>query len=80
MKSTYNYTSKKFGKTCEIEIVHTSNGTFVARPVDLDGTRARNMYCRRSNGLKDVIKTLINDVLEEVPPPQLFGGQPQLHA
>ncbi|RMG41151.1 MAG: acetyl-CoA carboxylase biotin carboxylase subunit, partial [Candidatus Dadabacteria bacterium] len=68
VKNLYNYQSKKFNTTYTIEVIHRRDGYFMAAPVSADGKRAPNKNCRMSNGLDTVVKALISDVLEKVPP------------
>ena len=73
MVSEYRYRSNKYKCTYTIEIQHSRDGNFVAVPV-IDGRRARNKFCRRSNGLSTVLKSLIEDVLEKTSPTEVLQG------
>jgi acetyl/propionyl-CoA carboxylase alpha subunit len=72
MKNCYEYTSKKYNTTYTIEVVHKSDGYFLAIPLDNKGRRARNKNCRMSNGLPTVMRSLIDEVLETQTPAQVF--------
>lgn len=73
-KNCYEYQSEKFNTTYTIEVVHRSDGFFLAIPVDSKGRRAANRNCRMSNGLDKVVTSLIHDVLEKTPPAELFSN------
>jgi acetyl-CoA carboxylase biotin carboxylase subunit len=73
VKNVYEYRSKKFATTYTIEVVHQSEGFFVAAPLDSKGQKARNSHCRMSNGLNTALSSLIEDVLEKRPPAEVFS-------
>ncbi len=72
-KDFYEYTSKKYKTKYTIEVLHRKDGFFVASPVDSKGRRASNQSSRMSNGLQSAVKSLIDDVLENSPPKEIFG-------
>lgn len=72
VKNLYEYKSEKFKTTYTIEIRHKKDGFFLAVPCDSQGRRAKNQNCRMSNGLNTVIRSLIDDVLEQKPPAEIF--------
>jgi acetyl/propionyl-CoA carboxylase alpha subunit len=72
VKNVYEYRSKKFATTYTIEIVHQSEGGFIAAPLDPKGHKVRNSNCRMSNGLNAALSSLIEDVLEKRPPAEVF--------
>jgi len=68
----YKYRSQKFEAEYVLEVLHRNDGVFVVTPTDGSGKRAKNKNCRASNGLKTALRTVMTDVLENVPPGQVY--------
>lgn len=69
----YEYSSKSFNYTYKIKLIHCSDCTFLAIPLDKRGKLAREEFCRRSNGLKKSISSLVSEVLEASEPREIFS-------
>lgn len=69
----YRYHSQKFNFDYTIEVLHRGDGVFVLTPLGPSSFRARNRYCRASNGLKTAMGSLIADVIETVDPEDVFS-------
>ncbi len=69
---SYEYTSKIYKTNYVIEISDRRDGSFLAVPV-LNGKRADHNNCRMSSAKRTAIDSVINEVLEKMPPPQVFG-------
>ncbi|MCB0351884.1 MAG: acetyl-CoA carboxylase biotin carboxylase subunit [Bdellovibrionales bacterium] len=59
----------------EVEVVHRSDGYFLARPISGSGERASAADCRISNGKTACLNALISEVLEKKTSNQLFAFQ-----
>ncbi len=68
----FRYRSQKFTFDYTIEVLHRVDGVFVVTPTDGASRRAKNKSCRASNGLRTALRSVIHDVLEGVPPTQVF--------
>jgi len=72
VKDLYHYHCKRYDVEYTVQVVHRRDGFFAAIPVSTDGAAAKNINCRMSNGLSTAMDTLIEEVLEVVPPDELF--------
>lgn len=66
------YRSAKHNEEYTLEVLHRRDGIFVVTPKDKDGRRAKNKYCRASNGLKTAVRCVVSDVLEIAAPGEIF--------
>ena len=66
------YQAQNFPDAYVLEVLHRKDGIFIVTPTDGLGRRARNRYCRSSNGLKTAVRSVISDVLEKLPPAEIF--------
>ncbi len=67
------YKSDAFAEEYVLEVLHRRDGVFVVTPKDSSGRRAINRYCRSSNGLRTAVRAVVTDVLESVPPAEIFN-------
>jgi propionyl-CoA carboxylase alpha chain len=68
----FRYRSKNFDRLYTIEVTHSAGGTFEARPRGDCGEVAPNKFCRASNGLKAALRAIQTEVLDVIPPGELF--------
>lgn len=71
-RDTFDYYSQRYSTTYQVEVLHRHDGLFEASASDLHGRKIERRHCRLSNGLKAVVVALTQEVLEAVPPQDLF--------
>jgi acetyl-CoA carboxylase biotin carboxylase subunit len=69
----FRYRSAAFDHPYLIEVAHRASGVFEARPYAVTGEAAPPRFCRASNGLETALRALEREVLEVVPPKELFA-------
>lgn len=69
----FRYQATTFACTYLIEVTHRASGVFAARPCSPSGEYAPAKFCRASNGLETALRVLEREVLEVVPPEELFA-------
>lgn len=70
-----SYRSQRFGADYEIEVRHRSDKLFSAAPIGPNKEQCSRTNWRASNGRATVIQSLVDEVLEVIPPQDLFSTQ-----
>lgn len=72
VRELLEYRSRRFLAQYQLEVLHRPQGLFLVAPLSKSGARAEPRFCRLSNGRAAALRALTEEVLEVVPPTELF--------